>query len=92
VDTAYFENKFNTLTPEFIGDLLDYIEGKKGKLKKKGNQWSGKLSLAFAFADLYLSDPEDVTDSHIRLLEKEFSPRQISDLIRLLKEVAGKKV
>lgn len=42
------------------------------------------MSLAIAFANLYLSDPQYVTDHHKKMLMREFSREEIMELINLI--------
>ncbi len=42
--------------------------------------------MAIAFADLYISDPTDVTDYHKKMLKKEFSQKEIEELTILIKQ------
>lgn len=42
------------------------------------------MSLAIAFTNLYLSDPQFVTDHHKKMLMREFSLEEITELIDLI--------
>ena len=73
--------KYQLLSPGFISDFLFYFK------KSKKNQHSipgEKISLAIAFANLYLSDPLYVTDYHKKILKKEFTAEEIEELIQLI--------
>jgi len=75
--------KYQYLTPEFITDFLFYFR----KTEKNGNSKPGeKISLAIAFANLYLTDPGDVTDHHKKMLKKEFTADEIIELTSLINE------
>jgi hypothetical protein len=75
------EIKYERLSPGFISDFLFYFK----KSKRNGNSIQGeKMSLAIAFTNLYLSDPQYVTNHHKKMLMREFSLEEISELIDLI--------
>ena len=77
------EIKQHKLSPEFISDFLYYFH----RSQKNGNSILGeKISLAIAFANLYLADPGDVTDHHKKILKREFNEEEIGELIALIHE------
>lgn len=77
------EIKQRNLTPEFISEFLHYFH----KSKKNINSTPGeKISLAIAFANLYLGDPGDVTEHHKKILKREFNEMEIGELIALIDE------
>ncbi len=77
------EIKKYQLTPGFITDFLYYFR----KSRKNENSTPGeKISLAIAFANLYLADPGDVTDHHTKMLAREFKSEEIEELIALIKK------
>jgi alkylhydroperoxidase family enzyme len=81
VEKGLPNTKYQNLSPEFISDFLFYFR----RTNKNGNSKPGeKISLAIAFANLYLADPADVTDHHKKMLKKEFSAEEINELTHLI--------
>jgi hypothetical protein len=77
------EIKQHTLTPEFISEFLHYFHKSQKNIHSTPGE---KISLAIAFANLYLADPGDVTEHHKKILKREFNEIEIGELIALIDE------
>jgi hypothetical protein len=74
---------YQNLSPEFISDFLFYFRKRDKTIKSNPGE---KVSLAIAFANLYLSDPSDVTEHHKKILKKEFNAEEINELTLLIQK------
>jgi hypothetical protein len=75
------EKKYEQLTPGFISEFIFYFKRSK---KNSVSIPDEKVSLAIAFANLYLSDPLYVTNHHKKILRREFTWNEIEELIDLI--------
>lgn len=86
---SYFISKYSNLPKDVIYELLDYFAASSEGYSDNSiaTIHSNKASLAIAYANLVIEDPENITRSHITMLKKEFSSEQIHALNKLIAEL-----